>query len=314
MGRLAGRTAHLMYVAAEQMQTTLMHKGVSFSHADLVTVASLIGGGHVGVTEDREVTSALHADAVYLSREVELINLDTGEVERSLPGNTLYLPEWPDWQKHWLSTLSHEAVHISSDIRGIPETIWSNEQLAYFVDAFVAARVDESTARRKVARYPYLLIGCLASELFEIDPYVGLIKSESFNKRIDFDFTSDGGRKGRENPYAALNRMVRRAYPHGRKKAESKFDGINSFELQKLPKSVYEAYKLGAMAWPLVLDKALQSGLRSMDRLTDIVFHLHHPERRGRPLAPDESRLISEWKNFRALIGPRVAAEGSPTL
>jgi hypothetical protein len=81
-----------------------------------------------------------------------------------------------------------------------------------------------------------------------------------------------------------------------------------NFDPRKLPPSVYNAYKMGAMAWPIVVDKAIEAGFRDVDRLTDIVFFLHHPERSGRLLGPTETGLINQWKGFRNLIAPRVPA------
>jgi hypothetical protein len=225
-----------------------------------------------------------------------------GESEKWFPGNTLYLPKSPGSGSDWIPRLVHEAVHISSDIRGIPERIWHNEQLAYFVDAFITARLYRSGTKSLVGPNNYLLIGCFASDVFDRDPSIGAIRSEEFNKPIGFDYTSDGGLKGKANAYALLNRLVRRSYPNGRKRAVAPFDGINSFNPATLPASVREVYKLGAMAWPLVLDKAKGAGIRDVDKLTDIMFFLHHPERSGRPLASDEKALINQWKSFRVLV------------
>lgn len=79
-----------------------------------------------------------------------------------------------------------------------------------------------------------------------------------------------------------------------------------SFNPSKLPPNVYAAYKMGAMAWPLVVEKGIQAGITDTDRLTDIVFYLHHPERNGRPLEAREAGLITQWKNFRSIIAPRL--------
>jgi hypothetical protein len=55
-----------------------------------------------------------------------------------------------------------------------------------------------------------------------------------------------------------------------------------SFDPSKLPTAVYQAYRQGPMAWPLVVDKAIGAGIRDVNALTDIVFFLHHSERAGR--------------------------------
>jgi hypothetical protein len=84
-----------------------------------------------------------------------------------------------------------------------------------------------------------------------------------------------------------------------------------SFDPRKLPAGVYQAFRQGPMAWPLVVQRAIQAGIRDTDKLTDIVFFLHHPERAGRALAPHEGALINQWKSFRNLVQPSVASGGS---
>jgi hypothetical protein len=79
-----------------------------------------------------------------------------------------------------------------------------------------------------------------------------------------------------------------------------------SFDPSKLPSSVSAAYRMGPMAWPLVLEKAIQAGITDVNKLTDIVFYLHNPGRNGRPLTAAEAGPISQWKNFRSLIAPRL--------
>jgi len=75
-----------------------------------------------------------------------------------------------------------------------------------------------------------------------------------------------------------------------------------AFNPTSLPASVYEAYKHGPMYWPWVVERAHLAGITNPDKIADIVFYLHHPERVGRPLESGESALIKEWKGFRYLI------------
>lgn len=75
-----------------------------------------------------------------------------------------------------------------------------------------------------------------------------------------------------------------------------------AFDPKTLPPSVGSAFKHGPVAWMLVVQKAGEAGIRDVNKLTDIVFYLHHPERIGRPLAPTETKLINHWKGFRTLI------------
>jgi hypothetical protein len=79
-----------------------------------------------------------------------------------------------------------------------------------------------------------------------------------------------------------------------------------SFDPRKLPRDVYAAYNQGPLAWPLVVEKAIQAGIRDANKLADIVFYLHHPERNGRLLAAGETGLINQWKSFRNLVEPRL--------
>jgi len=81
-----------------------------------------------------------------------------------------------------------------------------------------------------------------------------------------------------------------------------------SFDPKTLHPSVQTAFKQGPLAWALVLENCLHAGMRDPDELTDIVFFLHHPERKGRPLLPVETTLIRQWKGFRTLIMLRIPA------
>jgi hypothetical protein len=56
----------------------------------------------------------------------------------------------------------------------------------------------------------------------------------------------------------------------------------------------------------MFVEKAIHAGIRNVDRLTDIVFYLHHPERQGRALGPHEGALINQWKSFRSMVQPRA--------
>jgi hypothetical protein len=72
-----------------------------------------------------------------------------------------------------------------------------------------------------------------------------------------------------------------------------------AFNPKSLPSKVYEAYKLGIGAWPLVLQRAIEAGIKSSSSLADIIYHLNHPDRVGYPIKADETDLINEWKAWR---------------
>lgn len=86
-----------------------------------------------------------------------------------------------------------------------------------------------------------------------------------------------------------------------------------SFDPNTLPPSVRNAFAMGAMAWPLVVQKALGAGITDLDYLASVVFYLHHPERNGRQIQSHETELIKEWKSFRAMIRPFVISGSSPS-
>ena len=86
------------------------------------------------------------------------------------------------------------------------------------------------------------------------------------------------------------------------------------FNPKELPVSVQSAFNIGPIAWPLVLERSLMSGIRDITKLTDIIFYLHHPERIGNPLKPHETKLIDQWKGFRTLVRQRAPRYVSPFI
>ena len=79
-----------------------------------------------------------------------------------------------------------------------------------------------------------------------------------------------------------------------------------AFNPASLPATVQDAYRRGPNSWFYVVQTAVMSGMESLDKLTDIVFFLHHPERKGKYLASNEISLLADWKRFRDLIAPRI--------
>jgi hypothetical protein len=84
-----------------------------------------------------------------------------------------------------------------------------------------------------------------------------------------------------------------------------------SFNPNTLPPTVMAAYRRGPTFWPLVVQKAVQVGIRDVDFLASVVFYLHYPERNGRPIAPHEKTMIDKWKAFRTTIKFQIPA-GAP--
>jgi hypothetical protein len=86
----------------------------------------------------------------------------------------------------------------------------------------------------------------------------------------------------------------------------------NNFSPNTLPGPVKEAFQFGALAWTLAVQRAIELGINDSNRLADIAFHMHHPERGGRPLSAGETKLIEQWKSFRNLIEPMIKFRPKP--
>jgi len=84
---------------------------------------------------------------------------------------------------------------------------------------------------------------------------------------------------------------------------------IMGFDPKKLPPTVESAFRQGPLAWALVVERAIGVRIYDLNKLTDIVFYLHYPERIGNPLKTNETALINKWKAFRVLIKPRLNTE-----
>jgi len=79
-----------------------------------------------------------------------------------------------------------------------------------------------------------------------------------------------------------------------------------TFDPGTLPKEVREAYEMGALAWPLAVQRALDKGETRADKLADLVFFMHYPERNGARIKGHETDLADAWMAFRELIRPIV--------
>ena len=90
------------------------------------------------------------------------------------------------------------------------------------------------------------------------------------------------------------------------------FDGLGlnpereeeEFRAVDLPNKVKEAFARGPLAWPAVVQRAIEAGIRDSAKLASIVFFLHHSERDGRALdsnEPNFKKLSEEWKAWRTL-------------
>lgn len=86
------------------------------------------------------------------------------------------------------------------------------------------------------------------------------------------------------------------------------------FNPKLLPPTLYEAYKKGPTSWVFVIKTAIELGIKDTDKLTDIVFYLHHTELKGRQLWVGETKLIGSWKLFRFLIKLLVPISGKTSV
>jgi len=60
--------------------------------------------------------------------------------------------------------------------------------------------------------------------------------------------------------------------------------------------------------WNQAVAEALRSGITDVNRLTDLVFYVRHPELNGRKISPHETRLAQEWVQIQtAVVRPLVA-------
>lgn len=64
--------------------------------------------------------------------------------------------------------------------------------------------------------------------------------------------------------------------------------------------------------WAHVIWVCLEDGERDLDYLTDVAFHLLHPERGGRPIAVHEEAAITRWKALRWAIKQMMPEEKRP--
>jgi hypothetical protein len=84
--------------------------------------------------------------------------------------------------------------------------------------------------------------------------------------------------------------------------AEEEFEWEEESWASQYAPDVQQAIAMGGAVWPLALQRAIKSGIRDSSKLANIAFFMHHPERDGRPISPNESGagdLIALWKFFR---------------
>lgn len=78
------------------------------------------------------------------------------------------------------------------------------------------------------------------------------------------------------------------------------------FNPKELPAKVRVAWQQGAANWMGVVEAAVSVQMTDINELTDIVFHLHHKERKGKPLNRSDIGLIAEWRALHTLVKARL--------
>jgi len=86
-----------------------------------------------------------------------------------------------------------------------------------------------------------------------------------------------------------------------------------NFNPSQYPARLQEIYRQGAMYWPVAVQTAKEIGYKQLDKLTDLVFYMHHPELHGRPINAGETTLANEWVAFRSLIRPALDYNSKPS-
>jgi hypothetical protein len=99
----------------------------------------------------------------------------------------------------------------------------------------------------------------------------------------------------------------------GESLADLELEEEEEFRLNRLPPQVQEAFRMGTLAWPLAVRRAIDAGIMNLSDLTNIVFFMHHPERmsggQGTALNPREPQfetLRKEWVAWRTLTAPML--------
>jgi len=91
------------------------------------------------------------------------------------------------------------------------------------------------------------------------------------------------------------------------------------FNLAQYPAKARQAFQEAPILWPTAVTHAVEGGVKNVNKLTDLVFYMHHRERVtggiGEPLEASEDNfktLIAEWKGFKTIVAPMAkGAAGS---
>lgn len=98
--------------------------------------------------------------------------------------------------------------------------------------------------------------------------------------------------------------------------------GLLAFKFGDLPSSVQPLVKKGTSAWPKAVDEAIAKGIKDVDKLADLIFFMHHPERVGaggvgKPIDPDEKgavRLLAERRYYGVVAQRRLTPTFVPPV
>jgi phosphatidylserine/phosphatidylglycerophosphate/cardiolipin synthase-like enzyme len=99
--------------------------------------------------------------------------------------------------------------------------------------------------------------------------------------------------------------------------------GMLGFKFGDLPPSVQPLAKKGTNSWPKALDEAIAKGVTDLDKLADLIFFMHHPERVrradgvGKDIDPDEKgavRLLAEREYHKVVAQRRLSPSFQPSV
>lgn len=88
-----------------------------------------------------------------------------------------------------------------------------------------------------------------------------------------------------------------------------------AFRVDSLPASVQPLFKKGSSpSWPQALDEAIHAGVTDRNKLADLIFFMHHPERMrpdgvGTLIDPKERdfiKLRAEWQQYDTIVRGRL--------
>lgn len=108
------------------------------------------------------------------------------------------------------------------------------------------------------------------------------------------------------------------AKSRSRKRHWADQEAEDEFRLATLAPKVQSVFSLGGTMWPTAVKYAIDGGERDPDKLTNLVFFMHYPERvRGgigrslSPTDPDFKSMSNTWRGMREMVQQALAAHAT---